>query len=159
DLRSVRLVQREMLQSNDLFAQAPPMGGATYGQPMDRRVLGELSDGAIASAAQAPPPPPQAPIPVSESKSAQAPKTGMKKRALDMSAAGGAAGPSVQPVESAPSGMRNMAAALRGSNRSVIIEGFADKSDTDKVGASLQRANRVRDELIKNGVDPNRVVA
>src|SRR5258706_2421080 len=51
DLRSVRLVQRETLQSNDLFAQAPPMGAATFGQsPQERRVLGELSDGVIAQA-------------------------------------------------------------------------------------------------------------
>src|SRR5882757_5733492 len=55
DLRSVRLVQRETLQSNDLFAQAPPLGGATYGQnPQDRRVVGELSDGVIATVAAPP---------------------------------------------------------------------------------------------------------
>src|SRR5258706_5121496 len=50
DLRSVRFVQRETLQSSDLFAQAPPMGGSSYGQsPGDKRVLGELTDGAIAA--------------------------------------------------------------------------------------------------------------
>src|SRR6478735_5772404 len=49
DLRSVRFVQRETLQSNDLFAQAPPMGGSTYGQSPEKRVLGELTDGAIAA--------------------------------------------------------------------------------------------------------------
>ncbi len=32
DLRSVRLVQRETLHQDDLFAQAPPMGGAAYNQ-------------------------------------------------------------------------------------------------------------------------------
>src|SRR5262245_15792823 len=31
DLRSIRLVQRETLQANDLFAQAPPTGESTYG--------------------------------------------------------------------------------------------------------------------------------
>ena len=36
DLRSVRLVQRETLRQDDLFAQAPPTGGAAYGQPVDR---------------------------------------------------------------------------------------------------------------------------
>jgi hypothetical protein len=67
--------------------------------------------------------------------------------------AGGGAG------QGAPSDVANMAAALRSSRRAVVIEGYADKSDSDKVGASLSRANRVRDELIKNGVDPNQVVA
>src|SRR5258706_3211739 len=49
DLRSVRFVQRETLQSNDLFAQAPPMGGSAYGQSPQKLVLGELTDGAIAA--------------------------------------------------------------------------------------------------------------
>src|SRR5262249_23331414 len=31
DLRSVRLVQRETLRQDDLFAKAPPTGSATYG--------------------------------------------------------------------------------------------------------------------------------
>ena len=48
DLRSVRLVQRETLQANDLFAQAPPTGGSTYGgqgqTASGKKVLGELSD-------------------------------------------------------------------------------------------------------------------
>jgi hypothetical protein len=164
DLRSVRLVQREMLQTNDLFAQAPPLGGATYGpSQQERRVLGELSDGAIAQAAPEPPPP-AAPalVTVSESKVALAPKA-LKKRASDTKHSGdmpaAAAGAATGRGQVPPSDVANMAAALRASNRSVVIEGYADKSDADKVGASLDRANRVRDELIKNGVDPNRVVA
>src|SRR3954452_10857704 len=32
DLKGLRLVERETLHENDLFAQAPPMGGASYGQ-------------------------------------------------------------------------------------------------------------------------------
>src|SRR5689334_12195849 len=51
DLRSVRLVQRETLRSEDLFAKAPPMGGAAYGNTLPQqqaaqqpRVLGEISD-------------------------------------------------------------------------------------------------------------------
>src|SRR5882724_6440424 len=75
DLRSVRLVQRETLQSNDLFALAPPMGAATYGQtPQERRVVGELSDGVIAAAA------PPAPEPVAlMTESAEARKSVPKK--------------------------------------------------------------------------------
>jgi hypothetical protein len=162
DLRSVRLVQREMLQTNDLFAQAPPMGGATYGQPQMQRVLGELSDGAIASAAKEPEQVP-ATTAVAESRAPRAPKaTAMKRRISGAGAVDSDAPPMAAPAvhgQAAPSDMANMAAALRSSNRSVVIEGYADKSDGDKVVASLDRANRVRDELIKNGVDPNRIVA
>src|SRR5262249_7801468 len=49
DLRSIREVARETLQSNDLFAQAPPTGGATHGGPAGgRRVFGVLSEDALA---------------------------------------------------------------------------------------------------------------
>src|SRR5512138_2628314 len=44
DLHSIRTVTRETLRSNDLFAQAPPMGGATYGQGGATPVVAELSD-------------------------------------------------------------------------------------------------------------------
>lgn len=33
DLKGLRLVERETLQENDLFARAPPMGGGAYGRP------------------------------------------------------------------------------------------------------------------------------
>jgi len=46
DLRSVRIVERETLQSNDLFAFAPPTGEATYGGPpiVANKVIGDVSD-------------------------------------------------------------------------------------------------------------------
>ncbi|MEZ4296853.1 MAG: DUF4139 domain-containing protein [Polyangiaceae bacterium] len=49
DLRSVRLVQRETLQTNDQFALAPPTGGATYGAEQSKapeapRLVMELGD-------------------------------------------------------------------------------------------------------------------
>ncbi len=49
DLRSVRLVERETLENSDLFAQAPPMGQATYGGPpvVMKKVLGDLGEDAI----------------------------------------------------------------------------------------------------------------
>src|SRR3954470_13497898 len=50
DLHTVRTVQRETLRSNDLFAQAPPTGGSTYGQSGGATpVLAELSDSSLAS--------------------------------------------------------------------------------------------------------------
>ncbi|MFX9054048.1 OmpA family protein, partial [Acinetobacter baumannii] len=41
----------------------------------------------------------------------------------------------------------------------VVIEGFADRGDGDKQAASLERANRVREQLVRQGVSPDRVVA
>lgn len=50
DLRSIRTVQRETLQSGDLLAMAPPTGGASYNQqPAPRRVVMDLDDRALAS--------------------------------------------------------------------------------------------------------------
>jgi hypothetical protein len=40
-----------------------------------------------------------------------------------------------------------------------VIQGFADPNDADKNAASLDRANRAREQLIRSGVDPNRLVA
>ena len=52
-----------------------------------------------------------------------------------------------------------LANALRGGRDRVVVEGYASASDGDKASASLARANRVRDELVRAGVDANRVVA
>ncbi len=96
------------------------------------------------------------------------PKKGVTRDAMSLKSAsrageigGGAAHAAAAPAPppQPPSDIVRMAQALRSSNRQVVIEGFADKTDADKIAASLDRANRVRDELIKNGVDPSRVVA
>ncbi|MEZ4294242.1 MAG: hypothetical protein R3B70_04635 [Polyangiaceae bacterium] len=49
DLQSVRMVQRDTLQADSLFAMAPPTGGATYGGEGEH-VLGELSDSTLQAA-------------------------------------------------------------------------------------------------------------
>ena len=55
---------------------------------------------------------------------------------------------------------RRHGAALQAVEHSqVVVEGYADRDDDDKYAASLERANRVREQLIRNGVDPSRVVA
>ena len=176
DLRSVRMVRRETLQSSDLFAQAPPMGGATFNQAqatpaLAPRVFGELSDSAIArsempiaaSAERKPKPsavgkreehrggPPPAPAsPPSMTKSAD----GAPHAAAG--SVGGVAAP--RPAAAEPDVVR-LAQSLRNTNRPIVVEGYADASDKDKAAASLDRANRVREQLVRNGVDPARVVA
>ncbi|MBK8253051.1 MAG: DUF4139 domain-containing protein [Polyangiaceae bacterium] len=50
DLQSVRMVQRDTLQADSMFAMAPPTGGATYGTESGQRVLGEVSDSTLQQA-------------------------------------------------------------------------------------------------------------
>ncbi len=191
DLHTVRTVQRETLRSNDLFAQAPPVGGATYGQAGGATpVLAELSDSSLASetaagddgARRLP-----APAPAVASRSVGVEEHAASKRSRQGSAAPGelmsggsgaarkAAGmprgqmPSASvppPAPPPPSGsgaggsqISAMARRLLGTRDQIIIEGFADRGDSDKDAASLARASRVRERLIRDGVPPDRVVA
>jgi len=194
DLRSVRLVDRETLRSNDAFAKAPPMGGATLGEsPQERRVLGELTDGAIARAT----PSPAVEEVLTSGQVSSAPLSGaptVRKKnsrpAVPSGAAsaglglknetfGGVAGvpgaappvPGASPVPAEPkrasgptateasADYASIARSLKGTRRQVVIEGYADKGDADKSSASVDRANRVRAELLRHGVDPSQVVA
>jgi hypothetical protein len=52
-----------------------------------------------------------------------------------------------------------MARNLKNSQGQIVIEGYADQSDTDKIQSSLERANRAREQLVRAGLDPNKVVA
>jgi hypothetical protein len=151
DLRSVRLVERETLQSNDLFAQAPPTGQSIYGGPADapKTVIGEVGEEAIASndreaeaAASAPPAMAQAAAPFN----------------------GGAAARKKAPAPPPPAAhaddaVRTLAQRLRTTQGTVLVEGFAAANDEDKQAASQRRADRLRDRLVQEGIDPARVVA
>lgn len=181
DLRSVRMVQRETLQSNDLFAQAPPMGSSIYGgQPVGNRVLAELDDASLArresedvAVAGKKMPPMEVRttttgaattgdyarrVPVNK----PSPKTAT--RAFE-SAAGAAAPAQPMPVVTKEkamqeqTGIERLAQQYRNSRRQVVVEGYADTRDGDKHAASLDRANRAREQLIRAGLDPSQVVA
>ncbi len=165
DLRSIRLVERETLRANDLFAQAPPSGGATHlgEEGREKTVLAELDDQevdgkkgeaprreALASAARS------------------APKKRASKHAGDAAAAAPtatSAPPDAAPGEpfragvGAPSRLDGLAARLRATDARIVVEGFAERTDVDKAAASLDRANRARDALLRAGVAPERVTA
>src|SRR5262249_44210179 len=53
----------------------------------------------------------------------------------------------------------SLADRLRQSNAQVVVEGYADTSDGDKNAASLGRANRAREQLIRAGIAPDRIAA
>jgi hypothetical protein len=163
DLRSIRLVDRETLRSTDLFAQAPPTGGSTYGAqqaPVQKKVLAELSDDAIAPrnekdrVALAPPPPPA--------------KSGASGGGR---ATGKAAPKASDPQPARPSmrvpadeertmgGLARAAQEAQKNHGQIVVEGFADARDTDKTKASLDRANRAREALIRQGVAPDKILA
>jgi outer membrane protein OmpA-like peptidoglycan-associated protein len=192
DLRSVRLVQRETLQQTDLFAQAPPTGGAAYAQqvqnpaqppaPPAKRMVVELSEEALQAAStnrnaqeekvagnrkeayKAPPPAKPAEARAFRGAEAGAHSSSAKFRALDASS-GYSSPPAASPpadkpaVQAQVNQLDAMARTIQQTNKNFVVEGYADGKDNDKYAASLERANRAREQLIRSGVDPNRVVA
>ena len=165
DLKGLRLVERETLHDNDLFAQAPPMGGASYGQQagpgVNRRVVADVTDDILTNAEQeelrraeasghaglasnAPP------VTAARPMGKPGPRAMTKSGAGDNPWAG--AMPAQDPIQ-------RMAQSLRGTSNTIVVEGYASAADKDKNAASLDRANRLREQLVRNGVDPSKVVA
>jgi soluble cytochrome b562 len=176
DLRSIRMVQRETLQSNDLFAQAPPMGGSSFsGQPMPaggKRVVAELDDSRLAAASvRDEEERPEAMFDKSVS-TVSKPKVPQASTGSVMGGFGGGRAAAAQapmreskPMPPPPprnkddSGLERLATQYKNSRKQVVVEGWADSRDGDKYGASLERANRAREKLIRSGLDPSQVVA
>jgi hypothetical protein len=185
DLLSLRNVQRQTLQSEDLFAQAPPTGGASYGGQPQQAHTGnvlELNDEAIAlnddrdgsadgrkkmlingAVALDKEARPIQPAPPAVTKSPQRDTLAGSSRAGGY---GGAAGSTTTANDAPPreaemqqAQFASAANALKNSSNQIIIEGYATQSDGDKFTASLERANKVREQLIRSGLDANRIVA
>ena len=169
DLRSIRLVDRETLRSTDLFAQAPPTGGATYGAqqaPVTKKVLAELGDAPAPAksdrVASAAPPLPKGHAGGGGKRATDGPADG---KATPRGAPGALAG--LAPARSADEERRakddatlgQLAQALQKSPGQLVVEGFADARDGDKAAASLDRANRTREALIQHGVPAEKLVA
>ncbi|MBX3189933.1 MAG: DUF4139 domain-containing protein [Labilithrix sp.] len=145
DLKGLRLVQRETLHQNDLFALAPPMGGASYGQQNgpagNHRVVADMSDDVLAQSTQ----------------------DEERRRESRPSAVRGAgkvaADPAPRPATPPADPVTRMAHSLRATSSTIVVEGYAAAGDADKNAASLERANKLRDQLVRNGVDPSKIVA
>lgn len=68
--------------------------------------------------------------------------------------------PPAPPMQAQAQGqIAGLANQLRSNQNTLVIEGFAKDGDSDKQSASLDRANKIREEMVRQGVDPNRVVA
>ncbi len=161
DLRSVRLVERETLQQNDLFAYAPPTGGSTYGN--EKKLVADVDDRALAAAEN-------------EERAQSNATTGASAQSAPVQqhygaghglagAGGGGAMPEAtrrmpsQPPHTELDGLQRMARSLQTTQDQIVVEGFAAPTDGDKNASSLARANKMREQLVRNGVDPNKVVA
>ncbi|MBK8253446.1 MAG: DUF4139 domain-containing protein [Polyangiaceae bacterium] len=156
DLRSVRLVQRETLQTNDQFALAPPTGGATYGASQGPsqapRFVMELGDEALKREEK---------VAYADKPSAGNFDVAKKVPTTGATRTGGKGAATSMPVAPPPppNPLENMARQLKASSNQIVVEGWADANDSDKVSASLERANRAREQLVRAGLDPNKVVA
>ncbi|MBS2015735.1 MAG: DUF4139 domain-containing protein [Deltaproteobacteria bacterium] len=169
DLKGLRMVQRETLRENDLFALAPPMGGAAYGgqpgQAGGHRLVADVTDELLTEAERnedrrreyaRKPAEPIAATGASVSQPATAGRVMTKKGG----GGGGSAAPAKEPPAPPPADpIQRMAQSLRATQQTIVVEGYASAGDKDKNASSLERANRLRDQLVRNGVDPNKVVA
>ncbi len=184
DLRSIRTVQRETLQSGDLLAVAPPTGGAAYGQQQaPQRVVVDLDDAALEASAKAPTADVGSEMsglsintdmieraPVGRERKPEPSKAPARPSRGGAVASGGAMGgvaggaSPVTPPPGGPAGapqqnIQEVSRNLRASPNQIVIEGYADANDGDKNAAALSRANKAREKLIRDGVPAERVVA
>ncbi len=178
DLRSVKMVGRETLSSNNLFALAPPTGESSYGRKSneERQVVSDLFDTMLddeqsrmadlrsstntpgSGKIHASRKPLQQPSPSRDPHGhAQGHGRGGLSAAAPMAPPAASESPEIPAKEK--SALAHLADRARRSPNTIIIEGYAAKDDADKQGAALARANKVRERLVRDGVDPNRIVA
>ena len=152
DLQSIRLVERETLQPNSLIAIAPPLGDSTYG--VAKTLVAELDesqiDGAVGSGSGVPGD--ALASAVADPSSAARGGEGKRKPAAP-------APPPAHTAPGQPQAVDALAQRIKQSPRPVTIEGFATGRDDDKEAQSLDRANRLRAQLVARGVDPSKIVA
>lgn len=174
DLSSIRSVARETLSPEDLFAQAPPTGGAVMADvPEGKKVLTVLDESTIQEAERRR-------VAVTETTRLQAPAAGLDADGASLNGGGGYRGrkepkkpvkadkgrPKDDGEESSGYGrgaaadpVAQLARQLQNQNRPIVVEGFASTRDTDRNTAALERANRLRQQLIDNGVPAGQIVA
>ncbi len=175
DLQSVRLVERETLQQNDLFAYAPPTGGATYGTH-EKKFVADIDDTKLAEVEQDGTPDyyrdeagvdqrmrVTKPAPVTSARPASGRGGGGAGTQMIVGGVAGGAHSTTttpaQPQSRAAQEITTLARNVQNSQNQIVVEGFATAGDKDKQAASLDRANKMREQLVRNGVDPNKVVA
>ncbi len=172
DLKSVKVVNRDTLHADELFATAPPMGGTTYGgegevqvATLDDKTAEKIAladtNKKLPSATGTPEPQKKPPVYVGGPMGGPG-ASGGKMKGLPGQPAGvtpATPAPVMPPPPPADPAFEATAYKLAASKKPVVVEGFATEADVDKAGASLERAGRVRLQLIARGVPPENVVA
>jgi hypothetical protein len=150
DLHSVRIVQRETLTDGELLGAAPPTGGSPYA------VAGkELSVLANVSAAELEPgPSDQADMAVEQEVPSSGADNGSGARGTTSGRLAKRAPHKGASLDDAIGGV--VARAMQNKEK-IRIEGFALAGDGDRVGASLSRANQVRDRLMAGGLPADQI--
>jgi outer membrane protein OmpA-like peptidoglycan-associated protein len=153
DLHSVRLVERETLGGDPAVAAAPPTGGSPYQvASKEVQVVGNVQLDAVDAIGK------QIEAagfgPNDATTRVQTASSGRENRGkFDVKHKG------VPKPEPAPPQLAGVAAQLRASGQRVRVEGYARPGEEDRAGRSLERANAVRDELVRNGVPASQVEA
>lgn len=163
DLRSVRLVRRELLHTQDRFAIAPPRGGSLIHEgPRQEVVLDQLADRDI---------PRQDGHPQSVASSRADRRAYGHRGGGGQGAASGFRGvkarlgfyPKAAPTKPSAdsavqqSRIRVLAQSLRNRRGTIVLEGYAGAQEKDATQNAYERANLLRNQLILNGVPPAQI--
>lgn len=156
DLKGLRLVERETLRDNDLFAQAPPMGGASYGGAVPTRVVADLTDDTMNRADQEA----TQRVTMSDHRVVMTPMGKTSGREMAKPGPSPAAQAPAPPPPPRPNfdAITRAAQSVQRSQNQIVVEGYAAPGDSDKMAASVARANRLRDQLVQNGADASKIV-
>lgn len=147
DLHSVRIVERETLTDGERLGAAPPTGGSPYAVAgKELSVLANVSADELERGATPEPMPAEAIVEMSGS----------------VSMGSGAGARQSAPVKAArraslDDAVSGVVARAVQNKEKIRIEGFALEGDGDRVGASLQRANQVRDRLMAGGLPADQI--
>jgi hypothetical protein len=169
NLRGIRMVDRQTLRAEDLFAMAPPTGGATFGGANKDRAF-DFTDDVLTQNEVA-----QNARDDSKKSVERMDRPGVKSVPTEVTIQGRGGGsggvarapaaqaspvaPAMPPPPPVSSAFSSAAEQLKRTQNMIVVEGYANPTDGDKHGASLERANKLREQLIREGVDPAKVVA
>ncbi len=170
DLSSVRNVPRETLAASDQFAIAPPTGMSVYGGAAG--VIDFVDDATLTLAESGA----RNRLMLSADEERVDLKQNYRYKPADKKASGGkgesapkldgegkpTANKPKSPQQQPSAGevrIQGLARRVQQQNQRVVVEGFAGKDDADRSGAALERANRLREQLIQNGVRADQIDA
>lgn len=151
DLHSVRFVERETLSDGQMLGVAPPTGGSPYTVAgKELQVLANVSLDDLKAPA--------------DSKLDEEDSIALPLTASAGAGRASAGAPTSPPIAKRASRRPSLQDSLAGvaqraqqNKEKIRIEGFALGNDKDRVAASLERANQVRERLLQNGVRPDQI--